>query len=111
MNDNKNEESIDLFLEKLFSGKLDLDSKDIDIRQKLTAIVQHLIDQNFPALIQLLYKIDVSEQMLKSKLINGSIEQSTDIVVDAIWTRLTEKLRTRNQYRQRPEDIPEDERW
>lgn len=111
MNDIKNEKNNDLLLEKIFSGKIIMDYKDIDLRQKLTTIIQKLIDQDFTGLVQLLYKIDVSEQALKSKLRNAPLEQSANVIVDAILERLSEKNKTKDSFHFDVDNIPEDERW
>lgn len=102
-------EALELFLEKYFS-KNDLDWQNIDLRQKLKDLVSQWIDKDFAALVQLLYRIDVSEKDLRLKLRNAPLEQSTDIIVEAIIERQMEKQRTKNIFK-RWEDIPEDERW
>ncbi|MFT4204052.1 MAG: hypothetical protein QM610_09085 [Chitinophagaceae bacterium] len=105
-----NKDSIELLLKSYFSSKTNMDLENIDFRQRLAALVQHLVDKDFPALVQLLYRIDVSEKSLKAQLNNAPVAQSTAIITDAIIQRLKEKQRSQATYPY-PQDIPEDERW
>jgi len=111
VNRDNNAENPELFLSQYFSEKNMLRVDGDLLRKKLIAIVQHLLVTDFSALVQLLYRIDVSEKDLKCKLGNAGLEQSVDVVVDAILERLEEKRKTRERFGSNTDDIPEDERW
>lgn len=108
--DSYNNEELNLFLETYFAKNRELELESDVLREKLKILVQRLVDKDFSALVQVLYRIDVSEKKLKSILSNNPLERSTDILVDAIIERQKEKLRARDTF-SHSADIPEDERW
>lgn len=111
MNNDNNVKNIDLFLENFFSEKLSSNFSDIDLRQKLIVIIQQMASNDFPALVQLLYRLDVPERSLKLKLSKAPLEQSTDIIVGAILDRLCATFKAREAFRGKEDNISEEERW
>lgn len=108
----KNKQNIHLFLENIFSQNSVYAGEEEVFRQQLRELVQMMVDRDFPQLIQLLYRLDVSERDLKWKLRAASLEQSIDIIVDAIVERLDQKREMRKLFPSKDVDnIPEDERW
>ncbi len=110
MHTDNSEETIKSYLEVYFSKSTDLELNKVDLRQKLVGLVQKMIDEDFPALVQFLYRIDVSEAELKFKLKNAPIGQSSEVIVDAIIARQEAKWKARQSFPQ-ANDIPEEERW
>ncbi len=75
----------------------------------LTIKVEELINHQFQYLVQLLYRIDVSEDKLKA-LLNAEHSSSASIIAKAIIDRLMEKIEVRNTFKS-DIIIPEEDRW
>jgi hypothetical protein len=76
----------------------------------LTNYMQELIDRNMPALLQLLYRLDIDEDKLKTYLANNSISDSATIISTLILDKLhyikETRLKNRGEH-----NIPESEKW
>lgn len=72
--------------------------------------VQELIDRDIPALLQLLYRLDIDEDKLKTYLANNSIWDSASIISTLIMDKLhyLKETRLKNKGEQ---NIPESEKW
>ena len=67
-------------------------------REQLISLVNELINTDFHALIQLLYRIDVDERKLKALLkANADIDSAT-IIADLIISRQLQKIATKQQW-------------
>lgn len=81
------------------------------LREKLIPLINQLINENFEALVQLLYRIDVSEKKIRIYLQEKPNEDSAKVLADLIIERQIEKAESRRKYRnQNPEDSSE-EKW
>lgn len=76
----------------------------------LVQALSHLINNDLEQLVQLLYKIDISEQKLKDALKNHSHENAAVIIADMIIERQAEKIKSFKQSKPRS-NIDEDEKW
>lgn len=81
-----------------------------DIRSQMILLVNALIVQDFDGLIQLLYRIDVSEKKLRLLLQEKSSTDAAELITDLIIERLQQKEQSRFTYKPN-NDIPEDEKW
>jgi len=82
------------------------------IKERLTEYINDLIDHNFNKLVNLLYKIDVSESRLKRLLDKTSGNNAGDIIAELIIERQIEKIKSREQFTSRdPGRIDESEKW
>jgi len=72
--------------------------------------VNEMIAHNFEGLIQILYRLDVSEQKLKAVLAANQQEDAGKLITAVILERLAEREKTRNSFTPNP-DIPEADRW
>jgi hypothetical protein len=79
------------------------------LKEKLAAHVDHLINNNFEELINLLYKIDVNEAKLKSLLKEHT--DTSNVIADLIIERQLQKIKTRNEFRQTGNENPGEEKW
>lgn len=88
-----------------------------DIQQLLTLkhpdlvnYIQELIDRDMPALLQLLYRLDIDEDKLKTYLANSSLADGAAIISKLIIDKLQylKEIRAKNTGEQ---DIPETEKW
>lgn len=82
-----------------------------EIHAQLSDRVNQLIKSDFEKLVSLLYRIDVSEQKLKSLLQQFPGEDAGNIIATLILERQQQKLKTRKQFSQRDNDIDGEEKW
>lgn len=73
--------------------------------------MNHLITTDFNELVRLLYRLDVSEVKLKQLLKENPEADAGKLIAQLILERQAQKLKSRQQYRQRDEHIPDDEKW
>lgn len=80
--------------------------------QKLLAVhINHLIKTDFEKLVGYLYRIDVNEQKLKLLLQQYANEDAGNIIALLIIERQEQKIRSRQQFSQRDNNINEEEKW
>ncbi|MBY0535868.1 MAG: hypothetical protein K2P88_08460 [Chitinophagaceae bacterium] len=77
-------------LEKLIQAP-DLSEKAVE----LEAAVNHLINTDFNRLIQVLYRIDINESLLKYTLKTNAEKDAAKLITKLIIDRQIEKARTR----------------
>ena len=80
------------------------------LHDELARYINQLITKNFEKLINLLYRLDVSEQKLKELLLESKTEEAGKIIADLIIKRQLEKIKTRKEAKSN-NDIPDDEKW
>jgi hypothetical protein len=76
--------------------------------------IDALINSNFNALVQLLYRIDVSEQGLRQLLEENPATGAGQLISSLILERQWQKILTRRMYNNSRKDGPEageEERW
>ncbi|MEI8110370.1 MAG: hypothetical protein WCH59_05200 [Chitinophagia bacterium] len=72
--------------------------------------VNKMIEHNFEGLIQILYRLDVSEQKLKEVLAANQQEDAGKLITAVILERLVQREKTRKSFTINP-DIPEEDKW
>lgn len=78
--------------------------------EQLVAYINDLVLNDFNKLLQLLYRIDIDENKLKTNLSRQEGRPAAVIIAEMIITRQTEKIISRKNYKQ--EDTEDnDERW
>ncbi|HWB93364.1 MAG TPA: hypothetical protein VG605_15995 [Puia sp.] len=78
-----------------------------ELAEKINALIQN----DFGALVQLLYRIDVSEDKLRRMLADNSGEDAGRLIARLIIERQRQKIENRRKYR-RDDDIDTGvERW
>ena len=83
--------------------------------EKLTAtqmadFINELIEKDFSRLVQLLYRLDVSEDKLKSVLIEHPTGDAGGLIAQLIMERIAQREIAKNMFTQQGE-IPEEEKW
>jgi hypothetical protein len=73
--------------------------------------INQLIETDFHRLISLLYRIDVNEEKLKKLLKDNEKADAGLIIADLIIERQLEKIKSREQFKQKDNDKGEDEKW
>jgi hypothetical protein len=79
-------------------------------REDMAKAINHLIANDFPLLIQLLYSIDIDEKKLKGLLQDNPGEDAGKLIANMIIARMKQKAEAKKQFKQQ-NDIPEEERW
>lgn len=82
-----------------------------EIHAQLSYRMNQLIKSDFEKLVSLLYRIDVSEQKLKSLLQQFPGEDAGNIIATLILERQEQKLKTRKLFSQLDNDPDEEEKW
>jgi hypothetical protein len=77
----------------------------------LAVHINKLIQTDFHKLISILYRLDVSETRLRQLLEENKDSDAGLIIADLIIERQIQKLKSRQQFRQRDNDIDENEKW
>jgi len=80
------------------------------LKNKLSDRLNYLIDQDFHALVHLLYRIDINEFTLKHTLEENQDKDSGKLIAEMIIARQLEKIELRKLYKKQ-EDIDEEDRW
>ena len=83
----------------------------IELEEALTIYANELIQKDFQKLVTLLYRIDVSEGKLKYLLQLQRDENAGNIIARLIIERQIEKIKSRQQFSKRDNDITEEEKW
>jgi len=79
-------------------------------KEKLAVYINELVNHDFGKLIHILYRLDVSEQKLKSTLASSSANAGI-LIAEMIIERQVQKIKTRERFRQRNTNIDEEEKW
>lgn len=89
-----------------------INEKDHSVaRQILANRINELVTNNFQKLVSILYRMDVSEIKLKQLLKDNPGTDAGLIIADLMMERQAEKIRSREQYSKRDENISDDEKW
>jgi hypothetical protein len=78
---------------------------------ELVSHINELIAKDFSKLVYLLYAVDVSEKKLKQLLADHPNEDAGKLIAVMILERQEQKRKSREQFKQREKDIPEEDRW
>ena len=81
----------------------------LSIKKELSIYLNHLLLNDFSALVQLLYTVDVSEEKLRSVLQENKQADAGDLLAELILERQLQKGTLRSELPQ--DDIPDEERW
>src|ERR1700761_9321878 len=88
-----------------------LNSPDLDsLRKELTTYITYLIERNYTHLVELLYRIDISEPKLKIALSSRN-EPSAMIIADMIIERQIEKIESRKKFGAHDQPFSDEEKW
>ncbi len=81
------------------------------IHTQLGDYINSLIEKDFDKLITYLYRIDVNEQKLKNLLQQNPEEDAGNMIATLIIERQLQKIKTREQFSPRDNNIDEKEKW
>lgn len=78
--------------------------------EELAKEINHLIVHDFAALVQILYRLDVSEAKLKMVLAENPQQDAGMLIAALIIERLKKREEMKKQF-PGEENIPEEDRW
>lgn len=81
-----------------------------EMRDHLVLYINHLLVYDFNRLIQVLYRVDVSEKKLKELLGENPQTDAAIIIAELLIQRQEEKLRTKEAFKP-DNNIPEYDKW
>ncbi len=82
-----------------------------ELHAQLASYINLLIKNDFDKLLTYLYRIDVHEEKLKSLLHQNPQEDAANIIASLIIERQLEKIKSREQFSPRDNNIDEAEKW
>ncbi|MBL7709142.1 MAG: hypothetical protein JNJ86_08710 [Chitinophagaceae bacterium] len=82
-----------------------------ELREKLTAHINHLINHDFEKLVFYLYRIDINEAKMKQLLDQQNGEHAAELIAGLVIERQIQKNKSRREFRQRDNNISEEEKW
>ena len=80
-------------------------------KQLLAEKINELINNDFQKLVSILYRMDISEIKLKQLLNENPGTNAAQIISDLMIERQAEKIRSRQRFSNRDENISDDEKW
>jgi hypothetical protein len=80
------------------------------LREQLMFYINDLLLHDFKKLVQILYRIDVSEQKLKTLLQQNPQTDASEIIVDLLIQRQEEKIKSKDSHKSN-RDISEEDKW
>ncbi len=81
-----------------------------ELKEKLAAHINHLINHDFEKLVYYLYRVDVNENKMRQLLDREKGENTAGLIADLIIERQLQKIKSRKDSKSN-NDIPDDERW
>lgn len=91
---------------------LDIASKNSALKKEwLVSEINNLINTDFQKLVIILYRMDVSETKLQLLLKDNPNTDAGLLIANLMIEREIQKIKTRQQFRQRDNNIDEDEKW
>jgi hypothetical protein len=81
-----------------------------ELKELLAKHVNQLLQTNFEQLVNLLYRIDVSEKNLKELLAKNPKQDAGDIIAVLIIERQLQKIKSRQQFKT-DADFEGEEKW
>ena len=81
-----------------------------NLRDQLVNLINHLLLNDFNKLVQVLYRVDVSEQKLKELLQKSPTTDAAVIITDLLIERQEEKIKMKNSFKT-GNDISDDDSW
>ncbi|HSN09353.1 MAG TPA: hypothetical protein VLS85_09950 [Hanamia sp.] len=83
----------------------------LEIREKLLVLINELINKDFHALIQLLYRIDVNEKKIRFYLNEKPNEDAAGVLADLIIERQLQKIESRKKFSSGNNKDSDEEKW
>jgi hypothetical protein len=106
--------SEDQQLRSLIAREFELGIQDVDleqIKERLAAKINELVNSDFQKLVNILYRIDVNESKLKQMLSWYKDEDAGRVIAELIIERQIQKIRSRESFKNSDDQISDEEKW
>jgi hypothetical protein len=100
-----------LLIKTILDSNDDASLQNPDMHAALAMYINDLILNNFQELVYLLYRVDVSEQKLKTLLKENDKSDAGSIIATMMIERQIQKIRSRREHRRDNDIIDENESW
>lgn len=80
-------------------------------KKRLMDLINELIQKDFNALVQLLYRIDVDEKKIRVYLKENKNQDSASVLADLIIDRQQQKIKSRQEFQTKNKKDDNDEKW
>ena len=84
--------------------------QEAEMKEHLLLYINHLLVHDFNKLIQILYRVDVSEQKVKELLLANPQTDAATIITELLVQRQEEKIKTKETFKLNS-DISEEDKW
>ncbi len=81
------------------------------LREKLSGVINELINHDFEKLVFHLYRIDVDEARMRALLANKADENAGGLIADLIIERQLQKIKAKAMTSQKPAAGSDEDRW
>jgi hypothetical protein len=81
-----------------------------ELKEKLAAHINHLINYDFEKLVYYLYRVDVNENKIRQLLEQKEGENAAGLIADLIIERQLQKIKSRKETKSN-NSIPDEEKW
>jgi hypothetical protein len=81
------------------------------LREKLSVVINDLINHDFEKLVFHLYRIDVDEARMRAVLANKADENAGGLIADLIIERQLQKIKAKAEFKQKAEEGTGEEKW
>jgi hypothetical protein len=98
-------------ISRITSADLDRYASEYEMKQGLSGYINELILKDFERLVQLLYRIDVSEAKLKNLLQEKKDTDAGDLIADMIIERQKQKIKSRREHGGGGKALPDEWKW
>ncbi|MEO8171823.1 MAG: hypothetical protein ABI581_02025 [Sediminibacterium sp.] len=78
--------------------------------EQMASFINDLVEKDFSRLVQLLYRLDVSEEKLRTVLVEHPTGDAGDMIAKLIIERIAQREKAKDLFKTNGE-IPEDEKW
>lgn len=92
------------------TNTLQVDSLN-EVRDKLILLINELINKDFQALVQLLYRVDVNENKIRLYLNQKTNEDAASVLADLVIERQLEKIKSRETFKSTNKNKTDEEKW
>lgn len=82
-----------------------------EIRRQLSIAITEMILSDFDKLVMLLYRLDINETKLRKILNENPSNDAGNMMADLIIERQFQKIKSRQQFNQRDNNISDEEKW
>ncbi|HEY5391795.1 MAG TPA: hypothetical protein VIJ57_06750 [Hanamia sp.] len=80
-------------------------------KKRLLDLINELIQKDFNALLQLLYRIDVDEKKIRLYLNQNKNLDSAELLTDMVIERQLQKIKSRHKFQTKNKMDDNDEKW